>query len=221
METKDIHITQCLHPIRVRNRFTNKMVTVSCGKCEACLSSRSYKMVQRLNMERMSWKYCVFATLTYSNEHLPILKLQGNFLTDLNATRVHPILGVKNVCIDEELYKIHRCNSKDLSKTIEFYTLMSVKFGGLPYLSSLDIQRFMKRLRITISRNFKKDTTFKDYEKITPSIRYFAAGEYGPTTYRPHYHLLLFFNSEFIAAHITEYIRSCWNYCISRRKSYL
>lgn len=39
-----------------------------------------------------------------------------------------------------------------------------------------DLQDFMKRLRF----NSKQ------------SIRYFAAGEYGSQTYRPHYHLLLF-----------------------------
>lgn len=40
-----------------------------------------------------------------------------------------------------------------------------------------DLQLFMKRLR------FK----FSDQK-----IRYFACGEYGPTTFRPHYHLILF-----------------------------
>lgn len=39
-----------------------------------------------------------------------------------------------------------------------------------------DLQDFLKRLR----KNSKQD------------IRYFAAGEYGTQTYRPHYHLLLF-----------------------------
>ena len=206
------HITSCLHPIRVRNRFTNEMVTVSCGKCEACCSSRSYKMQQRLNMERMSWKYCVFVTLTYDNENLPILVRQGNFLTDLNPKRVHPILGVKNVDIEESLYKIHRKNTLDLNRTSDLIQLMTAKFGGLPYLSSVDIQRFIKRLRITISRKFKSNTTLKDYEKNTPSIRYFCAGEYGPTTFRPHYHLLFFFNSEFVASYITEFIRTCWKF---------
>lgn len=44
-------------------------------------------------------------------------------------------------------------------------------------LSKRDCQLFMKRLRKSISPN---------------KIRYFLCGEYGPTTLRPHYHLILF-----------------------------
>lgn len=40
-----------------------------------------------------------------------------------------------------------------------------------------DVQLWMKRLRKAISPN---------------KIRFFACGEYGPTTYRPHYHVILF-----------------------------
>lgn len=43
-------------------------------------------------------------------------------------------------------------------------------------LVKVDLQKFMKRLR------------FNSHQ----SIRFFAAGEYGSITYRPHYHLLLF-----------------------------
>ena len=124
-------------------------------------------------------------------------------------------MGVKTLNIEESLYKIHRKNSADIKKTYDLISLCDVKFGGLPYLSSLDIQRFIKRLRITISRKFKQNTTLKDYEKSTPSIRYFAAGEYGPSTFRPHYHLLFFFNSEFIATYITQFIRECWKFGIT------
>lgn len=46
-----------------------------------------------------------------------------------------------------------------------------------PTLSKSDLQKFLKRLR----------------KSIEPSkIRYYAVGEYGTTTYRPHYHILMF-----------------------------
>lgn len=44
-------------------------------------------------------------------------------------------------------------------------------------LNKRDLQLFMKRLRA----RFENDT-----------IRFFACGEYGPSTFRPHYHLILF-----------------------------
>lgn len=50
---------------------------------------------------------------------------------------------------------------------------------NLPELSKRDVQLFLKKYRQEIS---KQDRT----------IRYFAVGEYGTKTFRPHYHLLIF-----------------------------
>ena len=210
MEEKTLHITSCLHPQRIRNKFTNEMVIVPCGKCEACITTKQQRLVQRLDMERLSWKYCVFTTLTYDNEHLPILKnLDKTYLVDVSPSRVHPIKGVLNINIEDSLHNIHRYNTVDLNKTSELIQLFTAKFGGVPYLSSVDIQRFIKRLRITLLRKYNK---YEFQEKNSPSFRYFCCGEYGPSTYRPHYHVLLFFNSEFFAAHVQEFIRECWKF---------
>lgn len=63
-----------------------------------------------------------------------------------------------------------------------------------PVVYRRDVQLFLKRLRFDI-RPFK--------------IRYFLVSEYGPTSFRPHYHLLLFdFPKELdILSHITN----AWN----------
>lgn len=54
------------------------------------------------------------------------------------------------------------------------------KVGDMPTLVKRDLQLFMKRLR-----------------KVRPvGLRFFACGEYGEVTFRPHYHVLLF-NSYF------------------------
>lgn len=45
-----------------------------------------------------------------------------------------------------------------------------------PVLSKRDVQLFLKRVR----------------KKFGQGIRYYAAGEYGPKTQRPHYHIILF-----------------------------
>lgn len=49
-----------------------------------------------------------------------------------------------------------------------------------PTLQKRDLQLFLKRLRIKLKR--EKDI----------SIRFYAAGEYGSNTHRPHYHLIIF-----------------------------
>jgi hypothetical protein len=64
-----------------------------------------------------------------------------------------------------------------------FFTLtyddehIPVNENGFPSVSKDDVQRFMKRLRKMYAPN---------------KIRYFITSEYGPTTFRPHYHGILF-----------------------------
>jgi hypothetical protein len=60
-------------------------------------------------------------------------------------------------------------------------------------LQKKDIQDFNKRLRLAI---MQEDTRYlKQSEKTgnwSPKYRYFACGEYGPQTERPHYHIIAY-----------------------------
>lgn len=71
----------------------------------------------------------------------------------------------------------------------------------VPCFSSLDIQRFFKRLRINLSR----------HHNIT-DISYFLSSEYGGTTHRPHYHFLLFVHCGCNPAIVRKEIRNAWNF---------
>ncbi len=57
-------------------------------------------------------------------------------------------------------------------------------YNGVPSLDKEDIQKFFKRLR-------------KESTKLFPDVsyQYFIAGEYGSSYLRPHYHLILFVNT--------------------------
>lgn len=50
----------------------------------------------------------------------------------------------------------------------------------VPYLVKADVQKFLKRLRKRL------------YGSKKGELRYFLCGEYGDTTYRPHFHLILY-----------------------------
>ena len=71
-----------------------------------------------------------------------------------------------------------------------------------PYVSKTDVQKFFKRLR-------------KKYEGS--EIRYFLVSEYGPTTFRPHYHLILYnlprFSQDTLLqdAKITKDLQKIWS----------
>jgi hypothetical protein len=68
------------------------------------------------------------------------------------------------------------------------------KLGIVPILWKEDLQRFIDRLRLYFKRMFGDKATFK----------YFAVGEYGTESLRPHWHILLFHNSDAIHRIITS-----------------
>lgn len=77
-----------------------------------------------------------------------------------------------------------------------------IKFcdNKIPCLNVHDIQLFFKRLRSKINYNYGPGI----------KIRYFVAAEYGPTTFRPHWHYLLWFDSPELAKVIKQYIYEAW-----------
>lgn len=65
----------------------------------------------------------------------------------------------------------------------------------IPFLNYVDVQNYIKRLRKHL---FQK---LGNYEPL----HFYAVGEYGPVHFRPHYHLLLFTNSN----EVSEVLRYC------------
>lgn len=71
-------------------------------------------------------------------------------------------------------------------------------------LSPEDLSNFFKLLRIRLNR----DPAYgKDYR-----IKYFACGEYGPKTHRPHYHAIIF-GLSYSDKHDKQMIIDCWQKC--------
>jgi hypothetical protein len=68
---------------------------------------------------------------------------------------------------------------------------LSDKYGDnlIPFLNYVDVQNYIKRLRKHLFQSLGS------YE----TLHFYAVGEYGPVHFRPHYHLLLFTNSDEVA----------------------
>jgi len=74
---------------------------------------------------------------------------------------------------------------------------LSDRYGDnlIPFLNYVDVQNYIKRLRKHL---FQK---LGSYE----TLHFYAVGEYGPVHFRPHYHLLLFTNSD----EVSQVLRYC------------
>ena len=66
-----------------------------------------------------------------------------------------------------------------------------------------DLQKFFKRLRINLQR---------EYHEFAPKIRYYAVGEYGSETMRCHYHAIVFGLNDLDDKH-RDIVRKSWPYC--------
>lgn len=197
-----MHIQDCLSPKRIWNKYSEEFVYVPCGKCSACLKSRANKWIERLNVERKSWKYCVFYTLTYAPEHAPYLVDLGHGVYgDISHKHQAPDSPCPLV-FEDDIYK-------DLTpEQVQRERLWLKSYVNIPYLSVYDSQKFIKRLRKNLKNEVKKrypDAQASDYQ-----VRYYHIGEYGSTTKRAHYHGLLFFSSEKEASCIEECISKSW-----------
>ena len=75
--------------------------------------------------------------------------------------------------------------------------LLSDRYGNnlIPFLNYVDVQNYIKRLRKHLFQQLGS------YE----TLHFYAVGEYGPVHFRPHYHILLFTNSE----EVSKVLRYC------------
>ena len=193
----DYPFMRCLNPQRVVNSKGQEIV-VPCRCCRACLMKKANTMSLQCSIEEEDYKYCVFFTLTYSNDNVPLAlpvacaNVHGENLGYILYNKCDRLSALGDTLGFDDM-KRHK-NPNYMSHLLE-----KINLGGyIPYLNPLDLQRFFKRFR-------KQLTKYTD-EKI----RYYACGEYGPRTFRPHFHGLLFFNEKETFENYAKCLRAAW-----------
>lgn len=212
---------ECLRPCVITSR--GRTYRVSCGKCDACLCNKGNSMESLIKIESQNSRFCYFVTLTYDNSSLPRVVASRFFDAEGfsrvllsycgGASSVSPLSRARDC--DYRLLDYSVCDiipsssfvSEDYFESFERrfnfdYISYPDFFGTFPVLCKRHVQNFLKRIRKTISYYISENET----------IRYYACGEYGTKHFRPHYHLLLFFESESVAKSIVQIVRSCWKF---------
>ena len=179
---------RCLEPRKVFNPYSRDTLVVPCGHCKACILNKNSRLAFQCDLEALSNKYCMFITLTYANRYIPranfIDAVDRPFGCDLFDKQTGEILGSCDMLEDDRERLLNK-----------FYL-----FGDVPYLRKIDLQNFFKRFRYYAGKITKE------------RVRYFAVGEYGPVHFRPHYHVLLYFNSEQLLQACSEIVCSSWTF---------
>lgn len=202
-------IFKCLRPKIITNKCGER-VTVSCGHCSACLSKKASYNSKLCCLESESNNFTFFITLTYNQESLPVCRVMKygdtsyliNVTPRLIGTSENDCVGVLNYSVPDNVL------SFIFNKVYDESAVTPYEFGEgyIPYVSKVDVQNFMKRLRYYIGQ-YAENNKLKN-EKI----RYYIASEYGPEHLRPHYHILLFFNSSWLLEELSGFLHKAWTF---------
>lgn len=66
----------CQHRSFITNRYTGQRIAVDCGQCDYCIHKRAQKASMRVKTAGSAFKYSYFVTLTYDNEHIPLMNCE-------------------------------------------------------------------------------------------------------------------------------------------------
>lgn len=184
------NINTCLHPKRIYNKYTDETMYVPCRKCVRCRDTYASMWSRRIENECKQHRFSLFVTLTYDNDHIPL------FEPLLNPDGSHEVRA-SNRCIDSGKFISSsecRCLSpQGLDDSVCF-----------AYPCKKDVQDWFKRLRSAIDYQLNKNKTDEF------RLRYFICAEYGPKTFRPHYHAILWYDSPKLQQHISRLISETW-----------
>lgn len=229
MITKELQnklVTRCQNPRTVVNKYTHEPVVVSCGSCPSCVLRRSGIQTNLLTTYSAQFRYVYFVTLTYAPRFLPTLEVSlietctddiadASCVPDINNLDAGDpntyLFGFRSVprsasvklktSTVERIFKDPKVKFAYPMKPKELLSILEkIKHNipnRIPYVCNRDLDLFLKRLR-----------SYYPDEKL----RYYAVSEYGPTSFRPHWHLLLFSNSERFSETVLENVSKAWSY---------
>lgn len=207
----------CLNPIRMRGVDGNWM-SVPCGHCYGCMNQRSNYATTMCKLEALKHEYCFFLTLTYKPEYLPVVTLKQAVVCRAGTEPFEEFHFMLN---QKRMKKFYACNEIDcLSpesnpyfdaneilapfKDDKFKMVSPYDFG---VLFRRDLINFFKRLRYHLNSKLNNNEKGKSV-----LLRYFGVGEYGPKTLRPHYHAVVFVDSQKVAEILRSCVHESWKY---------
>lgn len=200
----------CEHPVIIRNSRLKDLITRYC----CYISPTGMQEITRTTANY--WKYA-FPELRFSPKKWNVTpeNIDKYVVVDRSTGQTFPIF-IQVPCGKCELCRDKRSRDWSFRATCETATSTSRPlFLTLTYnnehlpkcgIFKEEIQLFMKRLRVRLDRLH-----------IKHNIRYFAVGEYGTKSARPHYHMILWnFPDCYPLSTIhskLKFVEQCWTHC--------
>lgn len=189
----------CTNQKWILNKYTGQRIFVKCGHCEACLQEKAMMRASKIKSNYNGKDLVMIVTLTYDRLSCPYIvfydgyKFSHNELDELKIYRSYSVRKVRKVYKDNPYGLAYKRTFKPVVLgSIPFSSVCSFKgvhklkkFGnrvGVAWYK--DYQDFVARLRMNLKRKYK----------FYGKLQIYNCSEYGETTQRPHFHLLLYSN---------------------------
>ena len=69
-------VDHCQYRSFITNRYAGQRIAVDCGQCDYCIHKKAKKASMRVKTAGSAFKYSYFVTLTYDNEHVPLMNCE-------------------------------------------------------------------------------------------------------------------------------------------------
>lgn len=192
----------CLKPRHLLNKYDKEYYTVNCRKCPACLEKRRHSIISRLETLRSNSAKTYFVTLTYDDHFLPL----AHFSSNCESCDVVSYSALHRKKLTKH-YELSSCLLKAPDRLLlrhGGFSTTGSRYGANNFgvLLKSDLQKFFKRYRKQFNAVLPQDYRF----------RYFAIGEYGVKSFRPHFHSLLYFNRSVDTGRVLELVSNNWKF---------
>lgn len=184
----------CIRPrfITVRNdwkgrllgRYAFDRLPVPCGKCIECVKRKQNVAVVHNYMQAKVSSSCHFFTLTYSDDTIPVMRSTHIYDPDTGECLFR---NCENEYMSPKGYAHLWQDAKHKQTTVGSHSYIDADGK----LRVVDISLSLRRKDVSKwIHSFRERYRRRTGEKHP--LKYYAIGEYGPRTGRPHYHVLCY-----------------------------
>ncbi len=209
----DKFLVTCRSPRVIENK-RGEAISVACGRCPECANKKSIHYTSICNNACQEHRFTMFLTLKFDEINVPRMRLyrKGDMIYCVDVTRrllkngkykkfstYGKIINTFHYDKDfEEFYKKIDIDSKLVKK---------LPFKNIRWANIRDLQNFFKRLRFHVG------------QELGSTISFFGVSEYGPRTFRPHFHAELFFDDERLLPLLEKFVAKSWKFGSFRLES--
>lgn len=196
----------CFSPRKVYNKYLGREVVANCGKCAYCRSLRAFDLTSRVQREFVNngGNTALFITLSYDNDHLPVYQYNGRSRKWYSNSGFPEFEPIPECAVSEYPSPVkYDIDAKLPMRALGTRSASRYKMRpAFAHLCYPDVQKYLALVRakfFALTTRYDNSPLHLAYEdpdltNETFKFRYSVCGEYGPTTLRPHYHIIIFLN---------------------------